>query len=167
MKTETMQAVIEHGENLLKIFPKAKEKDPVKLCRKLRRLEREGHAAGIRYCNGPDFAEGELDRITANILERVNSLLGNTFRDQFNTGMPCSCRHGQERTNCARCEGTGQIIDFKRFHDGTEWKPVPVFINLDARGYALKIKDEYMLEHGLNLHRDWGGYGIIAPDLTE
>jgi len=44
---------------------------------------------------------------------------------------------------------------------------VPVFVNLDARGYALKVRDEYVREHGVSIYRDWGGYGIIAPDLTE
>lgn len=38
-----------------------------------------------------------------------------------------------------------------------------VWINGDPRGYALKID----LAPGEKLHQDWGGYGIIAPDLTE
>jgi hypothetical protein len=46
----------------------------------------------------------------------------------------------------------------------------PIFVNGDARGYALKIDDEYMrkCQHlaGYNrLHKDWGGYGIIAPEF--
>lgn len=40
---------------------------------------------------------------------------------------------------------------------------VPVFVNGDPRGYALKIPDE--AAKGMVIHRDWGGYGIIAPDL--
>ncbi len=44
---------------------------------------------------------------------------------------------------------------------------VPVFLNRDPRGYALKIQSEWMAEHNADLHRDWGGYGIIAPDLSE
>jgi hypothetical protein len=42
---------------------------------------------------------------------------------------------------------------------------VPVFINYDPRGYALKIKDKYVREHGLTIYQDWGGYGIIAPEF--
>lgn len=42
---------------------------------------------------------------------------------------------------------------------------VPVFINRDPRGYALKIESEYARD--VRIHRDWGGYGIIAPDLSE
>jgi hypothetical protein len=42
---------------------------------------------------------------------------------------------------------------------------VPVFLNGDPRGYALKIKSEYVSEKNLNIHRDWGGYGILAPEI--
>lgn len=42
---------------------------------------------------------------------------------------------------------------------------IPVFINGDPRGYALKIQDDYVKEHNLDIHRDWGGYGIIAPEF--
>ena len=44
-------------------------------------------------------------------------------------------------------------------------------INLDPRGYALKINDEVMRTHykknGKEFlsQRDWGGYGILAPDF--
>jgi hypothetical protein len=40
-----------------------------------------------------------------------------------------------------------------------------VMINRDPRGYALKIDDNYMRAHRLELYRDFGGYGILAPDL--
>jgi len=41
-----------------------------------------------------------------------------------------------------------------------------IFINGDCRGYALKIRDEYIRENNIDIYRDWGGYGIIAPDFT-
>ena len=41
-----------------------------------------------------------------------------------------------------------------------------IFINGDPRGYALKIRSSYVLEHDLNIYRDWGGYGILAPDFS-
>ena len=37
-----------------------------------------------------------------------------------------------------------------------------VFINLDPRGYALKIDDA-----SLPITRDWGGYGILAPEFGK
>lgn len=43
---------------------------------------------------------------------------------------------------------------------------IPVFINGDPRGYALKIDDKYVREHDLDIHRDWGGYGVLAPEFT-
>lgn len=42
---------------------------------------------------------------------------------------------------------------------------IPVFVNLDPRGYALKIEDDYVRVHNLDLHTDWGGYGILAPEF--
>ena len=42
---------------------------------------------------------------------------------------------------------------------------IPVFINGDARGYALKIKDSWMNKTHADLHKDWGGYGILAPEF--
>lgn len=39
-----------------------------------------------------------------------------------------------------------------------------VHINYDPRGYALKIKDEHL--EGVNLYRDFGGYGILAPEFN-
>jgi hypothetical protein len=42
---------------------------------------------------------------------------------------------------------------------------IPVFVNGDPRGYALKIEDAYVKAHGLEIERDWGGYGIIAPEF--
>jgi hypothetical protein len=40
-----------------------------------------------------------------------------------------------------------------------------VFINFDPRGCALKIKSEAV--EGVKIYKDWGGNGIIAPDLSE
>ena len=44
---------------------------------------------------------------------------------------------------------------------------IKVFINGDARGYALKISDKhnkFLSEVGF--YCDWGGYGIIAPEIN-
>ena len=40
-----------------------------------------------------------------------------------------------------------------------------IFFNGDARGYALKISDKFVKNH--NIFKDWGGYGIIAPDFRN
>ena len=40
-----------------------------------------------------------------------------------------------------------------------------VFLNGDPRGYALKLCDQFSKDK--NIHKDWGGYGIVAPDFRE
>jgi hypothetical protein len=123
---QMMERIEKHGRDLLAIFPGATEQDPVKLCKKLRRLEGQAAAVALRMCNGPEFTrEDEPDELLDAILAKVDALLA------FNAA------------------------------------GVPAFINRDPRGYALKIHDEWMVSHSGVLHRDWGGYGIIAPDLTE
>lgn len=122
------EAIEKHGRDLIAIFPKAEERDPVKLCKKLRRLEANGAALALRACNGPEYPNEDYeDVLIDSLLLKVNVLLGNTRQ------------HGEK---------------------------VPIFVNLDARGYALKIDDEYVRDHGLKIHRDWGGYGIIAPEIA-
>jgi len=46
--------------------------------------------------------------------------------------------------------------------------PRPIRINADPRGYALKLCTEFMEQHTENrLAKDWGGYGILAPDFRN
>jgi hypothetical protein len=43
-----------------------------------------------------------------------------------------------------------------------------LIINGDARGYALKIDDEKVRDFypaSIGCCRDWGGYGILSPDI--
>ena len=44
---------------------------------------------------------------------------------------------------------------------------IPIHVNGDARGYALKIDDKYIRDNKINIYRDFGGYGILAPDFRE
>jgi len=39
------------------------------------------------------------------------------------------------------------------------------FINYDARGYALKISDKVVKDEKYNISQDWGGYGILSPQI--
>jgi hypothetical protein len=43
---------------------------------------------------------------------------------------------------------------------------VSIFLNADARGYALKIKFDDTYVRRFDIHKDWGGYGIIAPEFS-
>jgi hypothetical protein len=122
MKPAQLKRIIQHGENLLAIFPNARIKDPLDLCRKLRRLETRARRSSIDYCNGVLSVE-QWETATDQILTLVKKVVGETT--------------------------------------------VPIFVNGDARGYALKIEDVWMLENACNtpLYSDWGGYGIIAPEI--
>ena len=129
------EAIRAHGENLLAIFPNATERNPVSLCKRLRRLEAKASRICLDCCNG-NFDEGangeKLDAALDAILDKVNSILGNNPEDLL--------------------------------------RAVPVFVNRDPRGYALKISSEwtfaYCQQTGRRIYSDWGGYGIIAPEIT-
>lgn len=54
-------------------------------------------------------------------------------------------------------------VDKSFFRD----KECAIFLNGDARGYALKIQSEYVSVNKLNIYRDFGGYGILAPDFSN
>lgn len=169
MNAKQTQAIRQHGEKLLAIFPDAQERDPITLCKKLRRFESQAASIALRLCNGPQYPEGYAEKATDAILGKVNALLGNVRACyQPKTGAKCGCKRGQERDNCAACEGTGYAIDFAAIRARKSQparEPVPVFINLDPRGYALKIDDEWMRRKDAKLHTDMGGYGIIAPEI--
>jgi hypothetical protein len=45
-------------------------------------------------------------------------------------------------------------------------KKIRIFLNGDARGYALKIDDEFVQNYKGQIHKDWGGYGILAPEFN-
>ena len=122
MNTELYNRINNHGEKLNAIFNTGI--DPVKLCKKLFKIENKLHSESTDYCNAAiDTDQWELSKDKA-----IKSL--------------------------------DNILNFKNLN-------VPVFINSDPRGYALKIDDEYMRAHNIDLPRDWGGYGLIAPDLRE
>jgi hypothetical protein len=43
---------------------------------------------------------------------------------------------------------------------------VKIFLNGDARGYALKIKFDNTDARRHEVYCDWGGYGILAPEFN-
>ena len=120
-KHEIMIQHIEgHGRDLLKIYPEAKEQDPVKLCKKLHRIETAAHQYATDYCNGVNIPETEDGQ----------EAKAQWFKDKAQALL-----------------GAGPAV----------------MLNLDARGYTLKIDSENM--QGVDLFRDMGGYGIICPEF--
>ena len=118
--------ITRHGQNLKAMFNLDQNIDPVKLCKRLLRLENTAHKLAVDYCNGDIYAD-DYDHETNKILTKVETILNNNYLRANNI----------------------------------------IFMNGDARGYALKINDEYLKNNNFNIHRDWGGYGIIAPDFRE
>ena len=53
-----------------------------------------------------------------------------------------------------------KVLNLKNIND------FKIFWNNDPRGYALKIDDEFVFKNKLQIHRDWGGNGILAPDFS-
>lgn len=54
----------------------------------------------------------------------------------------------------------------KWFNDEKKFRE-QFFINTDPRGYALKLDLTPEEQRKCNIYRDWGGYGILAPENFE
>lgn len=125
-KEKMTMDIYNHGNNLLKIFPKATIKEPIALCKKLFYLEKNAHRATTCLCNENKInrydvkqaSEKDIDIFFNKILDKVISILGEKAKDI-------------------------------------------IFINYDARGYAIKIKRD----DNMKIYSDFGGYGILAPDF--
>lgn len=50
---------------------------------------------------------------------------------------------------------------------GYKAKKIPVIVNDDSRGYALKIDDDWVHKNNVTIYTDMGGYGILAPNYSE
>ena len=81
-----------------------------------------------------------------------------TTQYQPKTGQPCNCRPGQQRDNCAACEGTGQRIDFAAIRAKAPAEAVPRTAHdcLPGESYTAPAVSEYdaqaekfLADHGL------------------
>jgi hypothetical protein len=134
------QRIIEHGANLNAIFNTGI--DNVKLCKKLLRLERQAHHATTCLCN-------------TNTIDR----LGLTREEERSGRYPKQATEDEQDAFFEKILiKVNKILNFKT-------QGIPVFINHDPRGYALKIKSEYVKKWNLRIEQDWGGFGIIAPEF--
>lgn len=74
--------------------------------------------------------------------------------------------NGLMETNKYETEANKILVSLSKIIGKNNMKKV--FINGDPRGYALKIDDKYQDRlYKVGIYRDWGGYGIIAPDFSE
>jgi hypothetical protein len=116
--------------------------DGKKISVALLHLEQMANAAATAYCNGEAIRLQRRGRIP---------LDANLGHDE----------NAWENVKAYITEGVEQVFEFKKIPG--------FFVNADARGYALKIDNENpqskALIDELRLHTDWGGYGILSPDL--
>lgn len=149
-KTELKQnikyaLIREHGLGLIEFFGLDPNLvSPVDLCKKLRRLENQAHKITTALCNGfPDLDYDLQEDYTKHLEDRLDKI-EQTARDYL-----------WENQDKAK-------KNFKKIN--------AIFINGDPRGYALKLDTEtikYFRELGEEFpHQDWGGFGILAPDLS-
>jgi hypothetical protein len=111
-------------------------------------------------------------------LERLSEFLGNKQDGKKLSLKLLKLEREAHKAATDYCNGdNGMTIDkWKTVSDQIRFEVEKLFevavpglmINGDARGYAIKIDDEkvrnfYPSEIGF--HRDWGGYGILAPDF--
>ena len=101
----------------------------------------------------------DLDNIT--LSKRLFSLENKAHRlsTDYCNGDIGSCEEWESLTDKLLVK-VDKLIGYKE-------KNIPLFVNGDARGYALKIDDEYIRANDIKIHKDWGGYGILAPDFRE
>ena len=141
MNAKTLEAITRHGETLLRAFPNATEKNPVALCKKLRRIETAVARPILDNCNGDNGVTVEqLDAICHKALARVEKLL---FADGVISGEPANRICGLFVNRDPR--GHALKLD-------------------DA--WSRNFNDNQYMHKLPALHTDMGGYGIIAPNLT-
>lgn len=135
-KKERMYEQIErHGAKLNAIFNTGI--DNIKLCKKLHSLEVKAHRATTCLCNTNTIDLLELNRFTGYDVKQVTEEEMDRFFE-------------------AILDKVDKILNFRK-------QDIPVFVNHDPRGYALKIKSSFMINN--TLHCDFGGYGILAPEF--
>lgn len=139
MNAKTLEAVTRHGETLLRAFPNAIEKNPVALCKKLRRIETAVAKPILDYTNGENgVTQDALDHACNMAQIRCGNLLG---LDKHGIAMDGLFVNRDPR-------GYALKID-----SDSDW-----FKDWQGAQYAAKLPA---------LHTDMGGYGILAPDLNQ
>lgn len=80
-----------------------------------------------------------------------------------------------DRINTAYCNGdmtteqhaieSGKITEAVKKIFNSDRFNAAFYYNSDPRGYSLKLRSEWTHENAPSLQTDWGGYGLLAPDL--
>ncbi len=72
-----------------------------------------------RHYNEPEWAPVSTEPIRQQAEQQQQ---GREYQPK--TGQRCTCKRGQERDNCPRCEGTGQVIDFAAIRARASGHPI-------------------------------------------
>lgn len=137
-KKELMYSQIEkHGANLNSIFNT--KFDNITLCKKLLRIERKANFAATCLCNTNTLNLLELNKYTGWDVKQTTEQEQDMFFDNIEK----------------------QVLKII----GESFKDA-LHINLDPRGYTLKLKTEFVKGNNI-LYKDFGGYGILAPDFSN
>lgn len=140
MNTPTFEAITRHGETLLRAFPHATDKNPVTLCKKLRRIENAVARPILDYANGDSGVTLEhVDAACESAIRRLSAVLG--------LNQPATAPEEPSMGIFINRDPRGYALKI-----GDEWT-----LEFNRKQYELKLPA---------LHTDMGGYGIIAPDLT-
>ena len=131
-KERMYQRIRKHGEDLKRIFNLKDDVDPVKLCKKLRTIEKKIDRINEKECNTGELQSVEKTRLLCKAKALLFPNTESLLKGNFDTGLYNA-----------------------------------VFANGDPRGYALKIDSDYIRKNDVYIHRDLGGNGIVAPDLTN
>jgi hypothetical protein len=139
-KQQTMKnEIFKHGQNLNYIFET--DYDNVTLSKKLRRLERKANFATTCLCNTNTLNLLELNRWTGFDVVQATEEEQEIFFSKI-------------------LKAVHKILGEK--------SKEAIFINYDARGYAIKIRPEFIKqerEKNNSIYTDFGGFGIVAPDF--
>lgn len=137
-KQRMYQRIEKHGNDLKAIF-NLESADPIKLSKQIHGLEVKANRAATCLCNTNTLDLMELNRFTGYDVKQATE----EEQDAFFDGI---------------LNKVDKILNFKK-------QNIPVFINHDPRGYALKIKSEYVQANQVDIYRDFGGYGILSPEF--
>lgn len=125
-----------------------KERKQIQLEKHYQALEKLAVLCGVDSVNGKKLS---------NKLRRIEAIANKAATDFCNGDMDSN------QFNFISEEITGKVQHL--FNN----KLTGFFVNSDCRGYALKIETECTNELkslNINLQNDWGGYGLIAPEIT-
>lgn len=132
------QPASEHAPGAAGACPQQSSPDGKKISVALWKIERDAHNAATAQCNGEPYC-------------------GQPYRED------------EQWEEFKRSMAERVAMVFGR-SPRPEHAPPGFFVNGDARGYALKIDPENQqgaaLIAAVGLHKDWGGYGILSPEIT-